>query len=437
MLVLLMVVPMVQAQLTDLRRSTNVQLGTGTQTAKTPSQNTAEANKAREERQKKLLSLLDEIIQQTRSLKLPENRVRIQISLAGSLWPIDEKRARVLFKDAEQSFLEIRAALETGDPELIQLNQMPESLRQEIVGAEANCDPKMAVDFLRATRDLTSRPQYSGHNVEAQLQMRVATQIVSKDPDLALSIAEDSLKLGLDWEAMNLLQSLQSKKPLAERFLDDILSSIRTSGVGDNIATPIVVNLLRTWSDNNKTAADPSAPRTTSAINVANLNDQTARELATIVMNAVVGYKEQLSGLVRSSRYIDSPNLYGGQIAGMVPMLKTMLPDFERLVPSQIGAFRNRITELDNLNTMSQGPWYKYQELTQSGTAQALLEASKTAPPEMTPYLVAQAAWKAMSAGDDETAKQIIEKIGDPFQRNEMKQQLLRQIGRASCRERV
>jgi DNA primase len=111
----------------------------------------------------------------------------------------------------------------------------------------------------------------------------------------------------------------------------------------------------------------------------------------------------------------------------MVPMLKTMLPDFERLVPTQIGAFKNRITELDNLNTMSQGPWYKYQELTQSGTAQALLEASKTAPPEMTPYLVAQAAWKAMSAGDDETAKQIIEKIGDPFQRNEMKQQLLRQ----------
>jgi len=427
LLVLLLVVPMVQAQLTDLRRSTNIQSGTGTQTTKTPSQNTAEANKAREERQKKLLSLLDEIIQQTRSLKLPENRVRIQISLAGSLWPIDEKRARVLFKDAEQSFLEIRAALETGDPELIQLNQMPESLRQEIVGAEANCDPKMAVDFLRATRDLTSRPQNTGHNVEAQLQMRVATQIVSKDPDLALSIAEDSLKLGLDWEAMNLLQSLQSKKPLAERFLDDILGSIRTSGVGDNIATPIVVNLLRTWSDNNKTAADPSAPRTTSAINLANLNDQTARELATMVMNTVVGYKDQLSGLVRSSRYIDGPNLYGGQIAGMVPMLKTMLPDFERLVPTQIGAFKNRITELDNLNTMSQGPWYKYQELTQSGTAQALLEASKTAPPEMTPYLVAQAAWKAMSAGDDETAKQIIEKIGDPFQRNEMKQQLLRQ----------
>src|ERR1043166_4428265 len=184
LLVLLMVVPMVQAQLTDLRRSTNVQLGTGTQTAKTPSQNTGEANKAREERQKKLLSLLDEIIQQTRSLKLPENRVRIQISLAGSLWPIDEKRARVLFKDAEQSFLEIRAALETGDPELAQLVQTPNSLRQEIVGAEVNCDPKMAVDFLRATRDPGTIPQYNGHNIEAQLQMRVATQMVSKDPDL-------------------------------------------------------------------------------------------------------------------------------------------------------------------------------------------------------------------------------------------------------------
>lgn len=426
LLVVLMVVPMVQAQLTDLPRTTKLQSGSAAQTTKTQS-DTAETNKAREERQKKLLSLLDEIIQQARSLKLPENRVRIQISLAGSLWPIDEKRARVLFKDAEQSYKEIRALVETGDPELAQLNQMPESLRQEIVGAEAICDPKMAVDFLRATRNLNSSPQNTGHNVEAQLQMRIATQIAAKDPDLALSIAEDSLKIGLDWESMNLLQGLQSKKPLAERFLDDILASIRTSGIGNNITTPIALNLLRTWSDNNKTAADPSAPRNTSVINVANLNDQTARELATMLINAVVGYKDQTATFARTSRYVDGPVPYGGQIAGMVPMLKAMLPDFEKLAPSQFGAFKNRITELDNLNTISQGPWYKYQELTQSGTAEALLEASKTAPPEMTQYLVGQAAWKAMSAGDDETATQIIEKMSDPLQRNEMKQQLLRQ----------
>jgi len=425
LLILLTVAPMGQAQLTDLRRSNKVQSGTATQDTRTQSENTPEANKAREERQKKLLALLDEIIQQTRSLKLPENRVRIQISLAGSLWPIDEKRARVLFKDAEQSFLEIRAVLETGDPELAQLAQTPNSLRQEIVGAEVNCDPKMAVDFLRATRDPGTIPQYKGQNIEAQLQMRIATQMVSKDPDLALSIAEDSLKVGLDYEAINLLQSLQSKKQLAERFLDDIIGAIRTSGIGNNAATPIAVNLLRIWSDNNKTAANPSAPRTTVQINVANLNDQTARELTTMVVNALV--KERLSLLPGTSRAIDGPEFYPGQIAGLIPMLKPMLPDLERLVPNEIGAFKNRINELDNLNTVQQGPWYRYQELTQNGTPDALVEASKSAPPEMTQYLVGQAAWKAMNAGDYDAAKQIIEKISDPLQRNEMKAQLLRQ----------
>jgi hypothetical protein len=422
-LILLMVVAMVQAQITDLRRANKVQ--SGTQDTKTQSESTPEANKAREERQKKLLALLDEIIQQTRSLKLPENRVRIQISLAGSLWPIDEKRARVLFKDAEQSFMEIRAILDTGDPELSELVQTPASLRQEIVAAEANCDPRMAVDFLRATRDPGTRPQNTGHNIDAQLQMRIARQMVSKDPDLALSIAEDSLKQGLDWEAMNLLQSLQSKKPLAEKFLDDIIGAIRTSGIGNNAETPIAVNLLRIWSDNNKVAANPSATRTSIQINVPNLNDQTARELTTMVVNALL--REPLSKLPSASRTIDGPDFFPGQLAGLIPMLKPMLPDLERLVPSQIGAFKNRINELDNLNSLQQGPWYKYQELTQNGTPEALLEASKSAPPEMTQYLVGQAAWKAMNSGDNETAKQIIEKISDPFQRNEMKSQLLRQ----------
>src|SRR5262249_10796867 len=280
---------------------------------------------------------------------------------------------------------------------------------------------KMAVDFLRATRDPGTRPQHNGYNIDAQLQMRIATQMVSKDPDLALSIAEDSLKVGLDYEVMNLLQSLQSKKPLAERFLDDIIGAIRTSGLGDNAAAPIAVNLLRIWSDNNKVAANPSATRTTIQINVANLNDQTARELTTMVVNALV--KEPLSLLPSATRTIDGPGFYPGQLAGLIPMLKPMLPDLERLVPSQIGPFKNRINELDNLNSVQQGPWYKYQELTQNGTPEALLEASKSAPPEMTPYLVAQAAWKAMSAGDYDAARQIIEKMSDPFQRNEMKSQ--------------
>lgn len=411
-MILLLVIPIVRAQ------------------SAPPEASATEKKKALDEREKKTLSLVDEIIREAQSLKLPENRIRICVSLAGFLWPRDEKRARSLFKEAAASLSEITAAIDSEDPEYFNQAQLPQQLRQEMVQIAANHDAKLAIDFLRATRtESTSQPPNSGlTNLEAQLEMRVAIQIAAKDPGEALRVAEDSLKIALDYEALNLLHSLQSQqKVLAERFLEDILNALRTYGIGNSPATPIAMSLLRTWTENNRAAKDPATPRTTTSLSLSNLNEETARELSSLVINALLSDAPARTVGAFGRRFIDGPSsLYPGQMYGIFQQLKPMLPDIERLAPDRMTALRARIVEFEKSYEAQQGPWAKYQELTQTGTPEALMEAAKTAPPEVVDSLIQQASWKAINQGDDERARQIVEQIANPGQRAEMKKQLAR-----------
>src|SRR5689334_11461023 len=66
--------------------------------------------KVREEREKKGLALVEEIVSGSQSLTLPENRIRINVTLARLIWTRNEKRARALLKEAAQKLGEIGTA---------------------------------------------------------------------------------------------------------------------------------------------------------------------------------------------------------------------------------------------------------------------------------------------------------------------------------------
>ena len=426
-LVFLLVIPIVRAQ------------------SASPEASAAEKKKAREEHEKKTLTLVDEIITESQSLKLPENRIRVDIGLAGSLWPRDEKRARSLFKEAVASLGEVTAAVDSGEPEYINLAQLPQQLRQEILQVAANHDPKLALDILRASRPASHeqmtdvRPTF-----EAQLEIRLAVQLAAKDPQEALSLAEDSLKLGIDYEAMNMLYRLQSQdRSAAETFLGDILNRLRTDDFNRSPASVnIATTLLRTWIESNRPASDQPGQRTTVNLSLSNLDEQTARELSTILIKAVLNNAPTGFGVVAvGSMVIDGGRTfrsYPGQMIGILQQLKPLLPDIERLSPNQIVPLRERVAEIDRLNQAQQGPWAKYQELAQKGTASELIEASKTAPPEVANSLVQQAAWKAFNQGDANGARAMLEKIDDPRQRREMALNLDRQsFSRASEEQKL
>ena len=71
------------------------------------------AEQQREITDKKAVALLGEAAATAQTLKLPENRVAVEMRVAELLWPRDETRARALFREAMASVGEILG--EAGD----------------------------------------------------------------------------------------------------------------------------------------------------------------------------------------------------------------------------------------------------------------------------------------------------------------------------------
>lgn len=371
---------------------------------------------------KKALRLIDEVIKEAQSLNVLENRIRIQIAVADLLWPLDERRAVTLFKAAVSGFGELVSGIERGDPQYANLAHLPFQLRQEIQQAAARHDPKLALDFIRATRNVISsqmRANYGQPNLESQLEIRVAAEVANKNVTQALTIAEESLDLGIDQGTVDFVRTLQAKdKEAANRFLSDVIKKLRAEDFAKNPAAfYAAANLVNNWFESNRSEA--------------NQTDGQGNEnmLPTLDKRAV----QDLTGVIIKAAMSDGTNNNYGRYAGMsrnwLMQLQPMMPDIEKFAPSQAPALRQRIAEMEKLNLMQNNPWAKYQELFNNGTSEAVLEASKDAPPEMQDQLYQHAAWKAVNEGNLERAREIArDRISNPDQRKEVIANIDRQL---------
>src|ERR1044072_8179207 len=68
---------------------------------------TEEQEKQKAEREKNAYRLLDQVIDEAQSLRLTENRVRVQINAADLLWDQNQGRARSLFSMAAEGVAEL------------------------------------------------------------------------------------------------------------------------------------------------------------------------------------------------------------------------------------------------------------------------------------------------------------------------------------------
>ena len=81
-----------------------------------------ELEKQKAEREKNAYRLLDQVIDEAQSLRLTENRVRVQIKAADMIWDQNQGRARGLFAMAAEGVVEIgRTPVNTN-------NRRPENL---------------------------------------------------------------------------------------------------------------------------------------------------------------------------------------------------------------------------------------------------------------------------------------------------------------------
>src|SRR5687768_18070549 len=114
-----------------------------------------ELEKQKAEREKNAYRLLDQVIDESQSLRLTENRVRVQINAADALWDKNQGRARSIFTMAGEGVAEMgRNPQPTSNRRNENANQERRAfqLRQELVLAAAKHDAQLAYQLLATTK---------------------------------------------------------------------------------------------------------------------------------------------------------------------------------------------------------------------------------------------------------------------------------------------
>src|SRR5258706_1479874 len=200
------------------------------------------------ELQQKVLAMLDELIAEAPSFKLPENRIRIMSVAADMLWQQDEKRARAFFLEAANLLSQLIHQSEDA-PDAI-----PENFRwgffqqrQEIVQMIAAHDAQLASDFLIATRPPADGKNnlYNPEN-EAQLELTLAQQIARQDPKKALQIAKEKLATAKNPGVVSgILSSLREKDmAAAQELAESIVAKLRAETQLNQESASFAISLL-------------------------------------------------------------------------------------------------------------------------------------------------------------------------------------------------
>lgn len=386
------------------------------QTAETPQAPTkTEQQEARERLEKKALALLEDALSDAQSLRQGTNRLRIQVIAADLIWSHDEARARALYEKSIKDYAELVGSLDTSDPNYYMHIQAPAQLYQEILQPLIRHDPQMALDFVRHVQPpqqpTQSDPRYVDTSYELQLETQIASQIVAKDPKLALQVGMESLNKGFSSNLTNLVSQLQEKdRDAASSLASAVAKKLLTENLLFNYdAANVAVNLL--------SAASSSAAHGSSNVGkpsgaVPLIDDQSYSALMELVINAALNTSARLNPADWREQNIKQALLNG---------IQNLMPQIEKYAPTRLSALKRKLADFNQ----TQDPWAKFwqdnQELFQKGSVDDILGLAQKVEPAMRNQVYQQAAWKAISQGDSERARQIIsDNVSSPQERRQM-----------------
>jgi hypothetical protein len=351
----------------------------------------------KKEVERKTFALLDEVIGGAAGLRLPENRALVLSSAADLLWPRDEKRARALFKEALNNLnsIAVRFTPQMSNDQR-RAHMMYTQQRTEILQIIARRDVDLALELLRASSPPTVPAAAAGkglwpQNEDARLEQSLAMQVAANDPKRALRMAEESLAKGLTFDLLSVLRHLNNKdKELAGRFAGDIISKLRAESLTTNPeAVWLAVMLLRMGiqPEDDGSGAFVTLGPMGGGKTPFRLDEPQIRDLLEMVTTHALGATP-------------NPSLF--------TLLSSLMPEIEKRMPERAPHLRRRVAESIRTLDPQERTMVEFQELTQRGTVESLMEAAAKSPDKTRDMLYEQAAWKALNKGEPERARQII-----------------------------
>lgn len=416
-------------------------------------QATPDAQQQQEEKLKletKATALLEQVIAEAQSLKLPENRIRVQVAAGDMLWDRSAPRARGLLVDAGAILSQMMVDADRTDRgELQTLNQ----LRQELVLTAGRHDAELGYQLLHSTQQQTPAtsagnrrgpdPQMTQNNLEQSLLATIA----ANDPKVAYQKAVESLDKGEYPTALSrVLAQLQTKDPEAFKKLSDkALSRLGSDNiVSTREAVTLAMTLLlpgpRVASTSTATPTDATSANTRASAQI--LSESAYHDLMDNAVTAALSVTSLNAGgnTVRpggpgggGARQVRGPQttqptapddaqVRQNNARMMLMSMQNLLPQIEQYLPERAQAVRQKLTDLGMGNNASLNFGNQMRTALQQGTSDSLVTAASTAPPQMQPRLYQQAAQKAVDEGNPDRALQIANDHLDETGRNSIMQ---------------
>ena len=410
----------------------------------TPQQPTEEElQKAKAEREKNAYRLLDQVIDESQSLRLTENRVRVQINAADALWDKNQGRARSLFTMAGEGVAEMgRNPQPTSNRRNENANQERRAfqLRQELVLAAAKHDAQLAYQLLATTKPPTpivqntneQRPPRPQFNSEDNLEQTLLGRIAALDPKLAAQNAEQMMDKGQFprsvGEVINQLynQDAEAAQKLADKTVKRLASA---NFLTNNEAAALAQQMINAGvrQPGNEVASVNPLPQGVRPAGRGPVLEQSAYvELLSAVIDIALKASPSAQPNQRSATPAQRgratgavPTVVAPRPAGpteaqieqanarrLVASLMIALPVIEQQLPTKATAVRSKLSELGmgSVQNMGQRPFIN---LPENPTTETLLQAAASAPQPMQDRLYQQAAYRALEEGNVDRARQI------------------------------
>lgn len=389
----------------------------------TPTAAAQEQESEKAEKQKRAFILLEQVVDEAQTLRLPENRVRMQIGAAELLWQSNEGRARSLFSQAADGVAEMLRTRNTDAGLNDRRNQgrTPNQLRQELVLTVARYDAPLAYQLLAATRQVNPEPSTNGFNSEDDLEQRLLAQVAALDPKLALQNAEELLAKGrYPGSLLDVLVNLRTKDKEAAAKLEEKLLKrlVAANMLSTTDAGSLALALLQT------------GPRTTNAANGDPVPSKSQPFLAasgyadlmgSVIDAALRATPTQATNTQRQNRTRTRGNFGGGNQTNttltpaeleqsnarrLLSGLQMLLPRVDQTAPSRAQAVRQKIAELGMTNNSRATANQILNNLDQQNSS-SLMATAAAAPEGLQSRIYRRAALKALEEGNPDLARQI------------------------------
>ncbi|MEK6409708.1 MAG: hypothetical protein AABN34_22520 [Acidobacteriota bacterium] len=400
------------------------------------SQQTAEqTDKEKLTPEKKAVLLLEQIVGEAGVLKLPENRIYIQISAGDLLWDRDEARARALFGEAGVGIAEMmRRNDPANDPandrnarRSANANRIALELRQELVMTVARHNGEFAYQLLQTmpVPPATTGPGGRRQDPQTGLEQSLVAAIAANDPKTALKNAQGWLDKGEYPSSLSkVLSQLQSKDAeAATKLSDQLVKKLQPEELlAKQDAARLSLNLLRPGPRAEKKPGDGSQPAVGSSDQL--LAESAFRDVMAATITAAFRATPQAQNTQARGGpggFRGRPNNPGAGAAAapqseaeilqanarmLLMGLQSLQPQIDKYLPERSLALRQKLTQM-GMDNDPRGAFGQMANLMQQGTSESLMAAAPSAPQGMQNRMYQQAAIKALDEGNPERARDI------------------------------